>query len=413
MSWEIFKQNILNVANNPDGIPDIDTIADLYAREYDSAIKRGGDSINNVSVKTGNVDAMRNIFRAALQKGLSSKAGYDLVGEMGNGVLAYWGGATLNEFPIPKIPATGATQNIGVISNIVTNPGTWQPIVYADPPPPTEEAFRLSPEQIEAKKEELADALGQNTDTSQEYAAKLEEEISSGLEFSATLTVNYDFPKPRFVAKRVVAMTDTQYTQTNATYTSGPIGDRIIQAATADLGILEGRNASGTFVNSGGAKNPNGQLPVGSFGRIDEMHKINGIDNISQLRAAGSGHHWCASAVATWWKEAGISPKVLNFWTPLVANWVPWAQKNGLWSATPVVGAAIIYKGGKLGYCHIGVVKSVINGVVTTIEGNTTGGGFNRNGVTVAVKTPNLGRVAGYVIPPGSSTVTTGEVPKK
>jgi hypothetical protein len=128
MSWEIFKRNILNVANSPEGIPDIDTIADLYAKEYDAAIKRGGDSINNVSVKRGNVDTMRQLFKSALQKGLNSKAGYDLVGEMGQGVLAYWSGATLNEFPVPKIPATGATQNIGVISNIVTSPGSWQPV---------------------------------------------------------------------------------------------------------------------------------------------------------------------------------------------------------------------------------------------------------------------------------------------
>jgi hypothetical protein len=128
MSWEIFKRNILNVANSPEGIPDIDTIADLYAKEYDAAIKRGGDSINNVSVKRGNVDTMRQLFKAALQKGLNSKVGYDLVGEMGQGVLAYWSGATLNEFPVPKIPATGATQNIGVISNIVTSPGSWQPV---------------------------------------------------------------------------------------------------------------------------------------------------------------------------------------------------------------------------------------------------------------------------------------------
>jgi len=70
MSWETFRRNILNVADNPDGIPDIDTIAELYATEYDAAIKRGGDVINNVSIKRGNVQAMKQFFRAALEKGV-------------------------------------------------------------------------------------------------------------------------------------------------------------------------------------------------------------------------------------------------------------------------------------------------------------------------------------------------------
>ena len=43
MSWEVFKQNILNVVTNPESISSTDTIADLYAKEYDAAIKRGAD----------------------------------------------------------------------------------------------------------------------------------------------------------------------------------------------------------------------------------------------------------------------------------------------------------------------------------------------------------------------------------
>ena len=51
MSWEIFKQNILRVANSPEGIPDTDTIANLYANEYDAAIKRGKDSLHQISLQ--------------------------------------------------------------------------------------------------------------------------------------------------------------------------------------------------------------------------------------------------------------------------------------------------------------------------------------------------------------------------
>jgi hypothetical protein len=139
MSWEIFKQNILRVANNPDGIPDTDTVANLYATEYDAAIKRGHDTINNVSLMHGNVDAMKQIFKAALDRGLTSKEPYDLVGQMGEGVKAYWAGATLNQYPIPKIPAVGSTQNVSVTSNIVTNMGQWQTSISKASAPEFEE----------------------------------------------------------------------------------------------------------------------------------------------------------------------------------------------------------------------------------------------------------------------------------
>jgi hypothetical protein len=133
MSWEIFKNSILVRANNPQSIKDIDTIAKLWADEYDACMKRGGDTINRVAIKKGNKEIMEQLFKAALQKGLTSTTPYDLVGEMGKGVLAYWQGASLNEFPFPIIPATGAISNIGVTSNIVVNPGTWTPAITIPP----------------------------------------------------------------------------------------------------------------------------------------------------------------------------------------------------------------------------------------------------------------------------------------
>ena len=125
MSWELFKQNILRLSNNPDRIPDIGTVARTWAREYDAAVRRGFDTVNGVTIKTGNVQIMEQLFKAALQKGLTSKGPYDLVGEMGKGVLAYWTGATLNELPIPLIPSPGSTANVSVVSNVVTNIGQW------------------------------------------------------------------------------------------------------------------------------------------------------------------------------------------------------------------------------------------------------------------------------------------------
>jgi hypothetical protein len=120
MSWQIFKDNIVRMSDNPDAISDIDTVAKTYAREYDAAIKRGKDTIEGVSLQKGNVDIMEALFKAALQKGLTSTEPYDLVGEMGKGVLAYWGGAVMNNFPNPKTLPPGAVSNISVTSNIAT-----------------------------------------------------------------------------------------------------------------------------------------------------------------------------------------------------------------------------------------------------------------------------------------------------
>ena len=109
MSWEIFKQNILKVSNSPEFVNSTDMIADLYAKEYDAAIKRGFDSTHKISIKKGNVEMMRTMFKLALDRGLTQTGEYDLVGAMGDGVLAYWAGAIMQEIPIPTIPATGAT----------------------------------------------------------------------------------------------------------------------------------------------------------------------------------------------------------------------------------------------------------------------------------------------------------------
>jgi hypothetical protein len=126
MSWEIFKQNILRVANSPEGIADIDVVAESYAKEYVSAVKRGFDKQHKISLVSGSVEIMKTFFKSALQKGLSSSQPYDLVGEMGEGVKAYWAGALMATTPIPAQPAPGSTSNIQVTQNIVTDVGVWK-----------------------------------------------------------------------------------------------------------------------------------------------------------------------------------------------------------------------------------------------------------------------------------------------
>ena len=148
MSWEIFRKNILQISLRPENIGNTDIIAKAYAREYDLAVKRGGDIVNKVPLQKGNVQAMEAYFKKALDNGLNYNEKYDLVGEMGKGVIAYWsaqpappslippnpnqpppGSIIMNLFPIPLVTieqlTTSVTGNIVVYSNIVTNPGKW------------------------------------------------------------------------------------------------------------------------------------------------------------------------------------------------------------------------------------------------------------------------------------------------
>lgn len=129
MSWQQFKDNILRYANNPDSIQDIDTVARLWATEYDAAIKRGSDTTNGISVKQGDVESMTRFFKSSLETGLTSKQPYDLVGQMGDGVKAYWATAILNNYPTPIIPAPGTTSNVTILSAKVTNPGQWKLVI--------------------------------------------------------------------------------------------------------------------------------------------------------------------------------------------------------------------------------------------------------------------------------------------
>ena len=125
MSWEIFKQTILRVANNPESIPDRNTVAKLYANAYDTAIKTGGDTNNKTRLIKGNVELMRQGFLSALEKGVTTHGPYDLVAEMGAGVKNYWQNATMDKFPTPTELPKGAVANINIVENTINNVGKW------------------------------------------------------------------------------------------------------------------------------------------------------------------------------------------------------------------------------------------------------------------------------------------------
>lgn len=141
MSWQLFKSNLKRRLDRPDTINNIDEVAELWANEYESVIKRGKDIVNFVTLQKGNKQGMESLFRLGLQTGLfSNSPTFNLVNEFGKGVVTYWVGGIMNPVPIPAIPAPGSIQNIAVISNNVTIPGTWSPAPPI-PPVPTTDVF--------------------------------------------------------------------------------------------------------------------------------------------------------------------------------------------------------------------------------------------------------------------------------
>lgn len=177
-----------------------------------------------------------------------------------------------------------------------------------------------------------------------------------------------------------------------------------INSAINDIGIMEFVDPTNLEfkggMNFGGF--PNGENRRGP-GRIDEMISNAGLNNKGKTKNyTTEGFYWCASATATWWKEGGIATPGLSG-KASCENWKQWAIKNGYWSATPKQGALIVYaKDGGGRAHHIGMVVAVSEaGVITSIEGNTSGKGFDRNGGGCFVKTPR--KFDGFIIPPSCS----------
>jgi hypothetical protein len=392
MSWEIFKNNILNVANNPDQILSIEQVAELYAREYDFAIKRGRDTVHSVPLQTGNVEAMKQLFVVALQKGLTSTQPYDLVGEMGKGVLAYWTGGTMFNTPIPIIPAVGAVANIAVISNSISNPGQWQPPQSFGGEP----NFKMSEEQKQGAKEDLESAkqelkvIEDDKEIPDDIKDAAKEQISyqeTRLETNENYSVDDDdirtppvrteiplaggFTNAIEVASNTPSRPPDEPDGEEPNVAETDVGKRIVAYANMDVGKLENPLPPGKPENWG-------------------TYVATILSGVGYTKPA----FWCAAAVSSWFRKAGAkSPNSAG-----CDQWVSWAKKNGLWSTKPAIGAAILY-GSTSDAHHIGIVESIDGNIIRTIEGNTSGGGFSRNGVGVFKKKTTKAKALGYVLP--------------
>lgn len=122
-----------------------------------------------------------------------------------------------------------------------------------------------------------------------------------------------------------------------------------------------------------------------------------------QRNTGAIGAAWCASAVTTWWKEAGLLPNGWNGSASVVA-WTNWAKKNNRWSSQPMPGAAIIYDfvGGRTsGGDHIGLCVAVEGEKIASIDGNY--------GDKVSAYQPSRAHILGYILPVTGSSVELNE----
>lgn len=134
MSFPIFKQNMLLFMNNQEAISSYGDFAKKLTLEYDALIRRGFQTVNNVTIATSNMQLMETLVNAACAQELAKQSGNSgILDGIGRAVIGYWTGATLVNFPPPIIPATGAVYNLATTTASVLNPGTWPTLGPAAP----------------------------------------------------------------------------------------------------------------------------------------------------------------------------------------------------------------------------------------------------------------------------------------
>ena len=127
------------------------------------------------------------------------------------------------------------------------------------------------------------------------------------------------------------------------------------------------------------------------------------VDGVNSEFGSPLGSYWCANTVGHWWKKAGAEIPASD--VGAAETWRKWAFQTGRFNHAPCPGAAVLY--GKTDHAdHIGIVARLVPDPaaagghrVITIEGNTSLGGYNRDGWAVAEKTVDLPHLIGYVWP--------------
>lgn len=419
MSWTIFKNNVIR-RMAAYSFEDNSKLGEVLSKEYDSCMKRGYDIVNKNPIKKGNPSAFESAINSQQLSGLNSTSEdfySNLYSLMGNAVKAYWAGAQLFEINPPLTPAPGAIKNLNILpnGNLVTNVGQFGTgvvfpttdidtfingfiilakvhlttisgicNVLAQYPPPAPPAPGMvnwigytipagqSAEEFGLTEEDITAIMGDIKGAEEFLTTKPPKpEATTAQEFIS-------FNRAKLVTKENVSVEQTEEPQIEE---SSDIGNRIVQYAKLDIGKKEDPLPPGKPENSG-------QYVLGLLKGVG----INGPA------------YWCAAFVSSIYKKAGAaSPNSAG-----CDEWRAWAKRKSLWTLTPSVGAAILY-GSEADAHHIGIVESFdkASGIITTIEGNTSGGGFSRNGVGTFRKKTTLRKALGFVKPIEASSKTT------
>jgi hypothetical protein len=137
MSWDIFKSKVGSKMQDAKWST-TQEFASFFTKAYDECMKRGVDTSSKNRIKKGNTETMEALLNVAAATALVAKtpAFYSTYLQLvGNAVIGYWTGATLDTSSIPLIPALGTILNLKTVSNSVTNPGKWVPL----PTPPVKD----------------------------------------------------------------------------------------------------------------------------------------------------------------------------------------------------------------------------------------------------------------------------------
>ena len=452
--WDIFYTEVLTKMSDSTWMASNEWPG-YFAKKYDECMKRGFDNTTKNKVKKGNVEFMTALLQSAANMALNSKdeSFYKLYYVLiGNAVVGYWTGAELETTSTPLTPATGTLVNLYVTSNVVTEPapkkfdGTSAPPIknveqflstfinlaqshlmevggvcytfsqYPSPLPPgpgvlkwvgykvemgnikygrnsnmfevNNEDFKLSQAELEwADKEmnktidwkaQIEDGIKKNLrsyfqeksqlDELEEFVQLQQLKLNTGLNINKDAAVN---------------------TIKNLPYQKDDLelGARIVAWAMEAAAI------------------PVYEIPIDSNHGpwVDMVMKRIGKYAYNG-DGAGIGYKWCGGATSWWYTHAGaLIPSIKAGFNPgSTRSWVDWAKQYGTWTNTPGLGYAVLYKDETGLACHIGIVadpRPNKNGRITTIEGNTSSRGFNRNGGGVFCKEASMGAILGYVKP--------------
>ena len=302
----------------------------------------------NIEIKTDanfNVDASNIINMKSLK-------GMNLTGTLKTTIAS-----PITEVAMLKMNAMGITP-VPPVPPVFVSPST---ISSKSPTEPTisDPAFALTAEDREKIKKEIVIAEQSSDVTSREFVALKQKELDT----NERVSVDAPEPLPPIVACEAAK--------------------KVVEYAKLDVLVTE------TEDKNYGGKQGGEITPVGQAGRIDEMLRVAGNDNAARRKSSrtGTGDPWCAAAVSSWWKAAGLP--IPPSGAAAARVWATWGKSKNLYSTVPKIGAVALY-GIEGAENHVGIVAAIdAKGKVTTIEGNTSGKGFNRDGGGCFVKTPN------------------------